>query len=138
MTISETDDHLRSIDNAVTVSKSTAAVKFSLSGQLAIAVVADDSSGTSQVSIYGDPKGLLELADLLTAFAKLDQEAVSDQNCPNGEGVHTTLTSELGLVNESVVLNLGRLDAKGTHDSQWFLTHPAVTIIPQSDCGEAK
>ncbi len=133
MAITETDNELRSLDGSVAVSKETARVTFSNVGKLAVAIVADDCGGVSQASIYGDPAGLIALADLLIAFAKLDQEGVSDRNCPCGEGVHATLTSGRGLVSKSVNLNLGRLDAKRTGESEWFLNHPPVTIINQSD-----
>jgi hypothetical protein len=80
---------------------------------------------------------LLALADLLTAFAMLDQERVADMNCPKGEGVHTSLTSDWGLKSESINLNLGRLDAKGTNESDWFLQLPPVTILEDRGTGSA-
>ena len=131
MAISETDTEFRSSDGAVIVNKSTGGTHFSTDGKLAVSIVANARrDGTSRVSIYGDAQGLLALADLLTAFASLDQESVSDKNCPNGEGVHTSLTSSTGLASSSITLNLGRLDAKGTHDQNWFLQHDAVSIVP--------
>ena len=111
------------------VSKDSAGVKFPVKSNLAVAIVADPSGDVSHASIYGDSKALLALADLLTAFALLDQESVADQNCPTGEGVHTSLASQQGLISESVNLHIGRLDAKGSKESDWFLQHPSVTIV---------
>jgi len=125
----ETEDGFSNPDNTISVSKSTAGTRFVTDGKIGVAIVADNSKdGTSHVSIYGDSAGLLALADLFTAFALLNQENVADRNCPNGEGVHTTLDSERGLATNGVELHLGRLDAKGTKELEWFLKSPAVTI----------
>ena len=137
MAILETENELRSSNGSVAVSKNTAGVKFPTKCNLAVAIVADPSGDVSHASIYGDPEALLALADLLTAFAMLDQERIEDRNCPKGEGVHTSLTSEWGLTSESINLNLGRLDAKGTNESDWFLQHPPVTIVNHDGTGYA-
>lgn len=125
----ETENEFSSDDSCVTVTKDTGGVRFTTSGQLGVQIVADTTGGASHASIYGDPAGLLALADLLTAFAKLDQDLIQDRNCPIGEGVHTTLDGNHGLVSDSIRLHIGRMDAKGDGDRDWFNRQAPVKIV---------
>ena len=130
----ETGEAFSSEDSSVVVTKSTAGVKFTTSGKLGVQLVANTADdGSSHVSIYGDPAGLLALADLLTAFAKIDQKSVHDRNCPAHEGIHTTIDENRGLTSSKILLHIGRIDAKDDGDQTWFGRNDSVTVIDSPD-----
>ena len=130
----ETKEAFSSEDSSVVVTKSTAGVKFKTAGQLGVQLVANQADGgSSHVSIYGDSAGLLALADLLPAFAKIDQKSVHERNCPAHEGIHTTLDEHRGLTSNDIQLHIGRIDAKSDGDQTWFRRNDSVTIIDMPD-----
>ena len=130
----ETKEAFSSEDSSVVVTKSTAGVKIKTAGQLGVQLVPNQADGgSSHVSIYGDSAGLLALADLLTAFAKIDQKSVHERNCPAREGIHTTLDEHRGLTSNDIQLHIGRIDAKRDGDQTWFRRNDSVTIIDMPD-----
>lgn len=122
MSISEVDGHFENEDASVRVSTRTGGWFFEANDGLTIHVTAngDKSDVTAHVGIYGTPDGLLQLADLLMAIARIDQTQISDRNCPPNEGMHTTLHGGTDFKGPSVTLNVGRLDSKGDGSTAWF------------------
>jgi hypothetical protein len=73
------------------------------------------------VGIYGDPKGLRYLAQLLNDVAAVNQSKVPDLNCPPTEGVHYHVYNHSGFIDpKSDSLVVGRADAK--RGGIWFET----------------
>ena len=70
--------------------------------------------------LYGDPEGLRSLAAFLVAVADLDQEKLHDSQLPKGEGFHAHLKPGVVLCDESLQLDVGRLDARATGDTSWY------------------
>jgi len=132
MSISEVNGHLENADGSVRVSKKTGGWFFEANDGLTIHVTATGKTSglTAHVGIYGTPDGLLQLADLLTAIARIDQSEIADQNCPLNEGMHTTLHGGAEFKGPSVTLNIGRLDSKGDGSTQWFERNDQVCWKP--------
>jgi hypothetical protein len=71
------------------------------------------------VNIYGDPKGLRYLAQLLLDVSSVDQSEVPDGNCPPTVGVHYHVYSDSGVIDpKSDSLVVARADAK--QGGIWF------------------
>lgn len=70
--------------------------------------------------LYGDPEGLRSLAAFLIAVADLDQEELLHSQLPIGEGFHAHLKPGAALCDESLQLDVGRLDARATGDTSWY------------------
>ncbi len=69
----------------------------------------------ARLGIYGTPEGLMQLADFLTAIARVDQTIIPDRHCPAKEGMHTHI--HLG----SFEVTIGRLDAKSDpKNTRWL------------------
>lgn len=122
MSVSESNGHFENEGRSVRVSTSTGGWFFEANDGLTIHVTAigEKSDLTAHVGIYGTPDGLLQLADLLTAIARVDQTQIADRNCPPGEGMHTTLHGGNEFKGPSVTLNVGRLDRKCDGTTTWF------------------
>ncbi len=71
-----------------------------------------------KVTIIGDPKGLISLAELLRTLALFDQNKNDD---PIGEREHVHLRSNLQLGYHSCEVELCRADAKGTGQLPEFM-----------------
>lgn len=122
MSVTAVDGHFENENGSVRVSTKTGGWFFEANHGLTIHVtaIADKSDMTAHVGIYGTPDGLLQLADLLTAIARIDQAQIADRNCPPTEGMHTTLHGGTDFKGASVTLNVGRLDSKGDGNTNWF------------------
>ena len=131
MSISSDGEHLQNEDASVSVSAKTGGWKFDLKGALQINLSATHAADSNNgiVGIYGDPKGLLQLADLLIAVAKIDQTRLPDQNCPPQEGMHVTLYGAGKILSGDIDLNIGRLDSKGDGSLNWLSADQQVMIF---------
>jgi hypothetical protein len=83
------------------------------------AIFGDESRDV--VTIYGDPDGLRWLANVLIAIADTDQRCISDDNLPPDEGFHTDLRPGIDCHVASKHGIVGRLDAKLSGSTAWFL-----------------
>ena len=122
MAVSLVDDHFQNDDASVRVSVKTGAWQFEPKGSLSInlSVTPGSEQHTGLTGIYGDAEGLLQLADLITAVARIDQTKIPDSNCPQREGIHVTLYGGKHLQSEQVELYVGRLDRKSDGEIQWL------------------
>ena len=130
MTITLNDGNYENEDSSVRVSASTGGWSFEQKEGLRIqvAVSGGSTSPIAHVGIYGTSECLLQLADLLTAVASVDQNEIPDRNCPPNEGLHTTLHAGSEFLGSNVSINIGRLDSKSDGSTDWFCNSNDVTI----------
>ena len=93
-------------------------LRASLNGQVFVRTY--DGENGEVVCIYGDPLGLKSLALKLSALADLEQTKLSDSQLPIDEGFHLHITKNNGLHKKSLNLDLGRLDAKQSGETDWY------------------
>ena len=89
-----------------------------LSGKVFLRTYGDKDGKT--ICLYGDPEGLRSFAKKLEELADINQEALEKNRLPSGEGFHTHLSVEMGLMPGSLSVDLGRLDARETKETKWF------------------
>ena len=129
-------DHFQNEDSSVKVSQETASWLFEPKDNLSINVGlerGDENIHHGFVGIYETREGLLQLADLLTAIAMIDQVAIADSNCPPEEGIHVTLHPGRELSSDQVTLYVGRLDRKSDGELQWLSKSEQVVIVDESE-----
>jgi len=131
MSITRVGDCLQNEDDSVSVSTESGGWKFDLKGALQVNLSATRATDSHNgiIGIYGDPKGLLQLADLLIAVASIDQSRLPDQNCPPQEGMHVTLYGSDEILSGQVDLNIGRLDRKDNGKLNWLSPDQQVMIF---------
>ena len=130
MAIQLKDGHLQNEDASVRVSTETAGWFFEQKNALRIqvSVSAKERPKTASIGIYGTPEGLLQLADLITAIASVDQSRIPDTNCPPNEGIHATIQAGSEFLGSRVTVNLGRLDRKSDGGTNWFRADEDVSF----------
>ena len=97
--------------------------KIKLDEQISIIKYFSQDLDKDIVGIYGDPKGLKSLGELLIRLSELDQKTIPDNNCPAHEGLHVHFSRSSALHNKSLGLDIGRIDAKSNGDTFWFLNN---------------
>lgn len=135
MSISQVGDYLQNSDATVRLSVKNGGWQIKPKGELSInvSVTKGEDANSAITGIYGDPVGLLQLAEIITAIANIDQSAIPDRNCPPDEGIHVTLNAGQELQSDQVTLFVGRLDRKSDGKTPTLDPYEQVMIFKDSD-----